>query len=139
MEQSNCIFCKITTGDIPSSTIYEDNYFKVILDISPASKGHAIIIPKKHAENIFELDETYASKIFVVAKKVAKAMKEELNCDGFNILQNNGEVAGQSVFHFHMHLIPRYKGDNITIKWCLGKYEGEDLTNLASAISKRVQ
>lgn len=139
MGQSNCIFCKIISGEIPSSTIYEDDYFKVILDISPASKGHAIIIPKIHVENIFELDEFYASKIFVVATKVAKAMKDELQCDGFNILQNNGKIAGQSVFHFHMHLIPRYKEDNVTIKWCLGEYKGNDLSILASAIKKRIE
>lgn len=139
MGQDNCVFCKIVDGVIPSSTIYEDEDFKVILDISPASKGHAIIIPKTHVENVFELPENLASKVFAVASKVAKAMKAELQCDGFNILQNNGEVAGQTVFHFHMHLIPRYKEDQVTIKWCPGQYVGEDLTVTAEAIKKRIE
>lgn len=134
MGQENCVFCKIAAGDIPSSTIYEDNDFKVILDISPATKGHAIIIPKVHAKNIFELPDDLASKVFVVAKKVATGMKEALKCDGFNILQNNEEVAGQTVFHFHMHLIPRYKEDKVTIKWCEERYVGEDLGTLAEQI-----
>lgn len=120
MKDSNCIFCKITSGEIPSHTIYEDESFKVIFDISPATKGHAIIIPKNHAKNIFELSEEDASKIFVVAKKVASALNEVLQCDGFNILQNNGKIAGQTVFHLHVHLIPRYKDDNLVLSWKQG-------------------
>lgn len=117
MAHTNCIFCKIVNGEIPSRTLYEDNDFRVIFDVSPASKGHAIILPKKHAANIFEISEEDASNIYVVAKKVATALSEELQCDGVNILQNNGEAAGQSVFHLHMHIIPRYKGDTVNIKW----------------------
>lgn len=117
MADTNCIFCKIANGEIPSRTLYEDNDFRVIFDISPASKGHAIILPKKHATNIFEISEEDASKIYVVAKKVATALSSELHCDGINILQNNGELAGQTVFHLHMHIIPRYKDDSILIKW----------------------
>lgn len=120
MKDSNCIFCKIAAGEIPSHTIYEDERFKVIFDISPATKGHAIIIPKNHAKDVFELSEEDASKIFVVAKKVASALNEVLPCDGFNILQNNGEIAGQTVFHLHVHLIPRYKDDNVVLSWKQG-------------------
>lgn len=109
----NCIFCKIIGGQIPSNTIYEDEDFKVILDISPAAKGHALILPKKHYANIYELPQELAEKVMVLAKKLAAHMTEKLECDGFNLVQNNGEVAGQTVFHFHLHLIPRYKdGDN---------------------------
>lgn len=109
----NCIFCKIIGGEIPSSTIYEDKDFKVILDISPASKGHALILPKQHFANIYELPEDLAAKAMILAKKLAGHMTEKLQCDGFNLIQNNGEIAGQTVFHFHLHLIPRYKdGDN---------------------------
>ena len=117
MDHTDCIFCKIANGEISSRTLYEDDNFRVIFDISPASKGHAIILPKKHAANIFEISEDDASKIYVVAKKVATALSEELQCDGVNILQNNGEAAGQSVFHLHMHIIPRYKNDTVNIKW----------------------
>lgn len=109
----NCIFCKIIAGQIPSATIYEDEDFKVILDISPASKGHALILPKEHYANIYELPEELAAKVMVLAKKLAANMTEKLGCDGFNLVQNNGEVAGQTVFHFHLHLIPRYlDGEN---------------------------
>lgn len=117
---NNCIFCKIANGEIPSSTIYEDTDFKVILDINPASKGHAVILPKNHAANLFELSEEDGSKLISVAKKCGSAMKEVLQCDGLNILQNNGKIAGQTVFHFHMHLIPRYEGDTVAIKWTPG-------------------
>lgn len=138
MKKENCIFCKITNGEIPSASIYEDEIVKVILDISPASRGHAIIIPKTHVENIFDLDEGQASKIFIVATKIAKVMKEVLNIEGLNILQNNGEIAGQTVFHFHMHLIPRYRNDKIIMKWCQGKYEGEDIEDVAMAIREKL-
>lgn len=111
MKDENCIFCKLAGGDIPTNVIYEDDMFTVILDASPATRGHALILPKDHAANIYELPDEAASGIFVLAKKLAAKMTEILKCDGFNIVQNNGEVAGQTVFHFHMHLIPRYKND----------------------------
>lgn len=121
MTDSNCIFCKIANGEIPSKTVYEDERFRVILDISPASKGHAIILAKNHAANVFELPEEDAAAIYVVAKKVATAMQKVLKCDGINILQNNGEAAGQTVFHLHMHVIPRYKDDKVQITWDNGE------------------
>ena len=111
MKDDNCIFCKLANKDIPTNIIYEDDRFTVILDASPATKGHALILPKNHAANIYELPDEDASAVFVLAKKLATKMTEILHCDGFNIVQNNGECAGQTVFHFHMHLIPRYKGD----------------------------
>ncbi len=89
--------------------------FRVILDINPASKGHALILTKKHFKNIYEMDNVTASEVFVLAKRMAKAMTEALGCNGFNIVQNNGEVAGQTVFHFHLHLIPRYTNDGIQL------------------------
>lgn len=113
----NCIFCKIANGEIPAATLYEDEDFRVILDLGPASKGHALILPKAHAANIYELSDDMAAKAMVLAKKMASAMTEALKCDGFNIVQNNGECAGQTVFHFHMHLIPRYNGDTVGITW----------------------
>ena len=106
--KEDCIFCKIAAGEIPSKTIYEDEEFRVILDISPAVKGHALIIPKDHYANLFELPEALAVKVMILARKLAAHMKEVLQCDGFNLVQNNGKAAGQTVFHFHMHLIPRY-------------------------------
>lgn len=137
--KDNCIFCKIAAGEIPSYTVYEDDDFKAFMDIAPASKGHTILIPKKHADNIFDLDETVASKLLPVASKIARALKEELDCDGLNLLQNNGEIAGQTVFHLHMHLIPRYKDDKVVVKWVQDKYEGEPLDQLSEKIKSKIR
>lgn len=117
MIDNNCIFCKIANGDIPSKTLYEDEEFRVILDLAPATKGHALILPKSHFKNLYELPEETAGKAMMLAKKMATTMTEKLGCDGFNVVQNNNEVAGQTVFHFHMHLIPRYENDNQRIAW----------------------
>jgi Diadenosine tetraphosphate (Ap4A) hydrolase and other HIT family hydrolases len=135
----NCIFCKIVNHEIPSATLYEDENFLVILDISPAAKGHAILISKKHIPNVFELDEETASKVLPVVARVARAIKEELNCDGMNILQNNGEAAGQTVFHYHIHFIPRFSQDSVTITWNQGGYEEGEAKSLADAIRGRIQ
>ena len=122
---SNCIFCKIANGEIPSATLYEDEDFRVILYLGPASKGHALILPKAHAANIYEISDDMAAKAMILAKKMATKMTEALKCDGFNIVQNNGEPAGQTVFHFHMHLIPRYEGDQVGITWKPGTLTDE--------------
>ncbi len=135
----NCIFCRIIGGEIPSSTVYEDDDFKVIMDISPAAKGHTIILTKKHFANLLELEDKVAEKGLVVAKKVAAAMKEQLGCDGINLLQNNGEAAGQSVFHLHFHIIPRYKDDNVKLPWVPVKYEEGEAMELATKIANRIK
>ncbi|BCJ92485.1 protein hit [Anaerocolumna cellulosilytica] len=135
---NNCIFCSIIGNEISSTTIYEDAVVKVITDISPANKGHAIIIPKKHFKDIFEMDEDTASHIFTIASKISKAMKEALNCDGINILQNNGEAAGQTVFHFHMHVIPRYLDDTVTISWKTGSYSQGEAEKVAENIRNKM-
>ena len=122
---SDCIFCKIANGEIPSATLYEDEDFRVILDLGPASKGHALILPKAHAANIYEISDDMAAKAMILAKKMATKMTEALKCDGFNIVQNNGEPAGQTVFHFHMHLIPRYEGDQVGTTWKSGTLTDE--------------
>ena len=136
MKVDNCIFCKIAAGEIPSTTIYEDEDFRVILDIEPASKGHALILPKEHYANLYELDDALAAKALVVAKKVITQMTEVLGCDGYNVLQNNGTAAGQTVFHFHMHLIPRYKEDDVKIGWKLGKLTDEVRQEIAAKLGK---
>ena len=116
---------QIANGEIPSATLYEDEDFRVILDLGPASKGHALILPKAHAANIYEISDDMAAKAMILAKKMATKMTEALKCDGFNIVQNNGEPAGQTVFHFHMHLIPRYEGDQVGITWKPGTLTDE--------------
>lgn len=117
MKKDDCIFCKIANGEIPSKTLYEDELFRVILDLGPAAKGHALILPKDHYANLYELPDETAGKVMMLAKRMATQMTEKLGCDGFNLVQNNGEVAGQTVFHFHMHLIPRYTDDGQKIGW----------------------
>lgn len=136
MRDENCIFCKIAAGEIPSATLYEDEDFRVILDLGPASKGHALILPKEHYANLYELDDELAAKVLVLAKKMTNVLKDILGCDGYNILQNNGEVAGQTVFHFHMHLIPRYEGDDVTIGWKSGTLTEEFKEQLLSELQQ---
>lgn len=125
MRDENCIFCKIANGDIPSAALYEDENFKVILDLGPASKGHALILPKEHYANLLEMPEDKTAATFILAKKMAVKMKEVLHCDGLNIVQNNGPAAGQTVFHFHIHLIPRYEGDHVGLTWMPGTLTDE--------------
>lgn len=134
MKESNCIFCKIANGEIPSKTLYEDEDFKVILDLGPATRGHALILPKEHYANLYELDETVASKVLGLAKQMAVHMTEKLKCDGFQLVQNNGEAAGQTVPHFHLHLIPRYEKDGQHILWEPGEVSQEELEEICSQI-----
>ena len=103
----DCIFCKIAAGEIPSATVYEDDTFRVILDLGPAAKGHALILPKRHFADVTELSEEVAANLLPLGAKIGTAMKKGLGCTGFNLVQNNGLSAGQTVFHFHMHVIPR--------------------------------
>ena len=134
MKDENCIFCKLANGDIPTNSIYEDDDFNVILDASPASKGHALILPKQHYANVYEIDDEVLAKAAKLAKKIIVHEKEILGCDGYNIVQNNGEVAGQTVFHFHMHLIPRYKGDKAINFWTPGEADNDKLSEMAEQI-----
>ena len=130
MKDCNCIFCKIANGEIPSTILYEDEVFSVILELGPATRGHALLLPKNHFANLFELDDETAQKAILVAKKMAGKMKDALGADGFNLVQNNGEAAGQTVFHFHMHLIPRYENDNAGILWEPGETTPEDMAEV---------
>ncbi len=134
MHKDDCIFCKISKGDITSITVYEDNEFKVILDKFPGSSGHVLVIPKEHVENIYELSEEMSGKVFNIVANMAKKLKENINIEGLNIVQNNGALAGQSVFHFHIHLIPRYKDDSINIKWKSSEASDEELIELKNKI-----
>ncbi len=115
---TSCIFCKIANGELPSEKVYEDEKVLAFMDISPVSKGHTLIIPKHHAENVYELNEETAAHLFSIVPKVANALNDTFHPQGLNLLQNNGSFAGQSVFHFHLHLIPRYEeNDGLTLGW----------------------
>ena len=130
----NCIFCKIAKGDIPSNTIYEDDNFRVILDNGPATKGHALVLPKEHYADLFEIPEDVVAGAVKVAKKVAGTMKEKLSCDGLNLVQNNGAAAGQTVMHFHLHIIPRYENDGQNILWKPTSPSAEELAAIRDEI-----
>lgn len=136
MKQDNCIFCKIIAGEIPSHALYEDEQFKVILDVNPATKGHALILPKEHFANLYELPEETAADAMKLAQRMMRKMTEKLDCDGFNIVQNNGEAAGQTVFHFHMHLIPRYKNDGEILKYIAGEPGQEELARIKKMLTE---
>ena len=137
MVQDDCIFCKLANGVFPTNKIYEDDDFTVILDACPANKGHALILPKQHYANLFEIDDEVSSKVFPLAKKVAAALKEELGCDGINVVQNNGPSAGQTVFHFHVHVIPRYDSDDFEIGWPQGEPDAAEQEELAKKLAAR--
>ena len=135
MKNDNCIFCKLANGDIPTATLYEDDDFRVILDAGPATKGHALILPKEHYANLYELDDELAAKVLILAKKMITKLTDVLGCDGYNIVQNNGEAAGQTVFHFHLHMIPRYENDDSGFGWKVGTLTDEDKEDILSKMA----
>ncbi|MCD7725218.1 MAG: HIT family protein [Clostridiales bacterium] len=135
MKDDNCIFCKIANGEIPSKTLYEDERFRVILDLGPATKGHALIIPKNHYPNLYELPEEDAGDVMKLAKKMMIKITDGLGCEGFNLVQNNGDLAGQTVFHFHLHMIPRYQADGQTIGWKPQEVSQEELEEVKNRIT----
>lgn len=135
MTDKDCIFCKIANGEIPSASVYEDDDFRVILDMGPAAKGHALILPKNHFKDLNELDETTAAKVLPLAGKIGAAMKKTLGCAGYNVVQNNGVEAGQTVFHFHVHIIPRYENGPEMVAWEPGTSTPEGLAETAKTIA----
>ena len=136
---SDCIFCKIANGEIPSNTVFENDNFRVILDISPANEGHCLILPKTHAANIFELSEELTGEAFKLAKATAEAINNNMEIDGINLLQNNGEAAGQTVFHFHIHVIPRKKNDGVVIKSEVVKLDDARFKEIAEIIGNKIK
>ena len=134
---SDCIFCKLANGVFPTNFIYEDEDFKVILDANPATKGHSLILPKKHFKNLLDADEEVLKKALPLAKKLSNKLIDVLKCDGVNVLQNNNEAAGQAVFHLHIHLIPRYKDQKEHIlSWKANKFSDDEMKNIAESLKK---
>ena len=136
MKKDDCIFCKLANGDIPTNTLYEDDCVRVIFDAEPAAEGHVLILPKEHFDNIYELDDDTAGHVFKVAKKIATAMNKTLDMDGLNVVQNNGEAAGQTVFHFHMHIIPRHNDDTVNVGWEKHKVSRERIKDITDEVRK---
>jgi len=136
MKKDDCIFCKLANGDIPTNTIYENEEFRVIMDASPATKGHALVLPKDHYADIYEIDPDVLGRAIQVGQKVVKHATKVLGCEGYNLMQNNGEVSGQTVFHFHLHMIPRYENmDNTNLlSWTPGTSTSEELKELSESL-----
>ena len=134
MKADNCIFCKIAYGEIAAKTLCEDDRFRVILDLGPATRGHALILPKDHYADLFELPEESAGEVMKLAKKMVTKMRGKHGCEGFNLVQNNGDLAGQTVFHFHLHLIPRYSADGQKIGWKPQEVTPEELDEIRDQI-----
>ncbi|QSF97923.1 HIT family protein [Bacillus paralicheniformis] len=138
---SDCIFCKIINGEIPCAKVFENEHVLAFLDISQVTKGHTLVIPKVHKTNIYEMTPNVSREFFEAVPKIAQAIKDEYEPIGLNLLNNNGEKAGQSVFHYHMHIIPRYgKGDGFGAVWKThaDDYSPEDLQNIAASINKHL-
>ncbi|EFQ57138.1 HIT family protein [Streptococcus downei] len=137
---SDCIFCKIIAGEIPSSKIYEDEKVLAFLDISQTTKGHTLVIPKEHVRNMLEMSDQTAADVFARLPKLARAIKTATGAKGLNILNNNEEVAGQTVFHAHIHIIPRYSDqDEVGITFTEHEPDFEALGQLAQAIASEVK
>ncbi|MDR7076693.1 histidine triad (HIT) family protein [Neobacillus niacini] len=138
---SDCIFCKIVNGDIPAAKVFENEYVFAFLDISQVTKGHTLVIPKVHKENLFELTPDIAKNLFESVPAIAKALKKEYQPLGLNLVNNNGEAAGQTVYHFHIHLIPRYgQGDGFGAVWKTNTsdYSQQLLKEMAENINKHL-
>ena len=136
MKDNSCIFCLLAGGDIPTAKIYEDEDLTVILDAGPATKGHALILPKDHYKDITEVPQELLGKMMTVAAKVGNAQKKALGATGFNTLANTGESAGQTVFHCHIHVIPRYDGEDVICGWTPKEADSEENAAIAKELSE---
>ncbi|MBQ7234645.1 MAG: HIT family protein [Kiritimatiellae bacterium] len=130
--KNDCVFCAIAAGEIPSFKVYEDDAVLAYLDINPFTKGHTLVIPKKHSTGLLDTDDAVLAAVVARVRKVAARLKEALPCDGFNILQNNGEAAGQTVKHLHFHIVPRYAGEPLVFESHKG--DMEELKALAGRV-----
>jgi histidine triad (HIT) family protein len=134
MAHKDCIFCKVLAGEIPSERVYEDDHTVAVMDINPWTRGHAVVIPRKHAENLFEIEDAELEHVAVAAKRLATKMRDTLGCDGVNLLQSNGRAAWQTIFHLHVHVIPRYDGDPLELPTRPQPAKPEELAEVAEEI-----
>ncbi|MBI2522943.1 HIT family protein [Candidatus Woesearchaeota archaeon] len=134
----DCIFCKIIAGKIPSANVYEDEHTVSFLDIMPANKGHCLVVPKIHYETFLDISDEDLKNLVIAAKKVTKALSLSIGNGSYNIIMNNGKEAGQIVAHAHLHIIPRFKGDRLRLKWSHKKYEENEMKGMQEKIRKFV-
>ena len=133
-----CIFCRIANGKIPAAKIYEDKNIMSFLDIMPANKGHCLVVPKKHYETLLDISDEDLKNLILTAKNVAKALSLSIGNGSYNIIMNNGKEAGQLVAHAHIHIIPRFKGDRLRLKWSHKKYDEKEMKEIQEKIRKFV-
>jgi histidine triad (HIT) family protein len=138
MSSENCVFCKIVAGQIPSTRVYEDEHTVAFMDIGQVNPGHVLLAVKKHAANVFELDETQAQAVARAMVKVSKAVKEAFQPEGLSVYQANGTAAGQTVFHYHVHLLPRHAGDGMELTWPVKNPPREKLEEYAGKIRTKL-
>jgi histidine triad (HIT) family protein len=134
MAHEDCIFCKVLRGEIPSERVYEDERAIGVMDINPWTRGHAVVFPRKHATDLFEIGDEELGHVAVAAKRVATAVRDRLDCDGVNLLQSNGRAAWQTIFHLHVHVIPRYDDDPLELPTRPRPAEPEELAEVAREI-----
>ena len=132
----DCIFCRIVAGKIPAAKVYEDGKVIGFLDIMPANKGHCLVVPKQHAQNLLEMHDEDLAATIKAAKNIARALSLSFGNGSFNIVMNNGKEAGQVVNHAHVHIIPRFQKDRLRIKWSHLKYEGDEIKEYAEKIKE---
>lgn len=129
--KDDCIFCKLANGIIPTNTVFENEAFRIILDAAPAAKGHCLVIPKEHFDNALSCDEKVLGEAMVLASRCGKALTKTYGCDGINIVQNNNEAAGQTVFHLHIHVIPRFNNDKVGLDFTHADTSSMDFSAIA--------
>ena len=134
--EKNCPFCNLAKHELPAIVVYEDDDLLAIMDLYPATPGHVLVLPKQHIEDIYSLQEDLASRIMVTATKIARAIKQQLSPDGLNLIQSNELAAGQTIPHFHLHVVPRYKGDTVMLRFGHGDIPAntEELEHVATRI-----
>ncbi len=135
MADSDCLFCKIVAGEVPSTRIAEDERTVAFMDINPATRGHALVVPREHARDLLEIEPEDLAAVSVMAQRIAKRADEALGCDGISLINSCGAAAWQTVFHFHMHVIPRYAGDPLKLPWVPGPGDPDEIREAAEALT----
>jgi histidine triad (HIT) family protein len=136
---ADCVFCKIVAKQIPASVVHEDEHTLAFMDLGQVNPGHVLVAAKAHAENLFALDDTQAAAVFRAAAKVARAVRDAFASEGLSVYQANGKAAGQTVFHFHMHLVPRHENDGMNLTWPVKNPPREKLEEAAARIRSRLR
>jgi histidine triad (HIT) family protein len=135
MADPDCLFCKIVAGEIPATIVAEDDRTIAFMDINPATRGHALVIPREHAADVFAIDPADLQAVAVVAQRLARRAREQLGADGVNLLNASGPAAWQTVFHFHLHVIPRYEGDPLRLPWIPAPGDMDDIKSAAAQLT----